>query len=220
MTSREFEDRLSERLRSANATLAPGVVEQLEAYYRLLERWNARINFTSLPLQSPTGETFDRLLVEPIVASSLVADSAQVWFDLGSGGGSPALPLKILRPRTRLVMVESKARKAAFLREATRALSLTDVHVENARFEDVAAEAPLKAQLVTARAVKADKALFDSARALLGENGRLFWFRSKQPASVQVGFRLLRTVPLTASLAELDVLEPMFHVEHGASGTK
>lgn len=193
----------------------PGVVEQLETYYRLLERWNARLNLTSLPLRSPTGETFDRLLVEPIVASSFVADLAQAWFDLGSGGGSPALPLKILRPKARLVMVESKARKAAFLREAARALGLPDVRVENARFEDVAAKAPTAADLVTARAVRADRVLFDSARALLRVNGQMLWFRSNQPVSVPPGFRLLKTVPLTASCiaAELGVLELVFHVE-------
>ena len=79
------------------------------------------MNLTALPLDPPTDETFDRLLIEPLAASRQVrADMASVWFDLGSGGGRPAIPLKIARQQLRLTMIESKERKSAFLREAAR----------------------------------------------------------------------------------------------------
>ena len=42
--------------------------------------------------------------------------------DIGSGGGSPAIPFKLAVPRLGLTMVEAKARKSAFLREAVRQL--------------------------------------------------------------------------------------------------
>src|SRR5207302_1163702 len=114
------------RTRAARADLSIDgrEIAALEAYFRLLARWNATINLTALPLAEPTNETFDRLFVEPLTAAPFVLDAGQVWFDLGSGGGSPALPLKIARPSLRLTMVESKSRKAAFLREATRQLGL------------------------------------------------------------------------------------------------
>lgn len=214
MTSREFVDRLEERLHRAGAELPGPAIAPIEAYYRLLERWNARINLTSLPLASPTDETFDRLLVEPIVAAPFVGDSPQIWFDLGSGGGSPALPLKILRPRAKLTMVESRSRKAAFLREAARVLGLADVHVENARFEKIAAETPRIAHLVTARAVRGDRSLFGSAVLLLQPRGRLLLFHSDQPVTAPERFKLIESALLTASKARLSVLEPVFHVEH------
>ena len=215
MTSREFADRLEEGLHRACGTLpSPTATGQLEAYFRLLERWNARINMTSLPLDVPSVDTFDRLLVEPIVAAQFVADAAQIWFDLGSGGGSPALPLKILRPKAKLVMVESKSRKAAFLREATRVLGLGDVYVENARFEEIAAEAPGTAHLVTARAVRGDQSLFGSAQSLLLPKGTLLWFHADQPVPIPECFRLTNRLQLTASKAQLSVLELVFHVEH------
>ena len=44
--------------------------------------------------------------------------------DVGSGGGSPAIPLKLAAPAVALTMVEVKARKSAFLREAIRQLEL------------------------------------------------------------------------------------------------
>jgi 16S rRNA G527 N7-methylase RsmG len=48
------------------------MLEPLEAYFQLLTQWNAKINLTSLPLDPPTDETFDRLLVEPLAASKQI----------------------------------------------------------------------------------------------------------------------------------------------------
>src|SRR5437762_157935 len=138
-TPRDFRERLLSRARSADVVVSPAAIDQLETYYRLLTRWNARINLTALSLDEPSEQALDRLLIEPLAAARYVADSAITWFDLGSGGGSPALPLKIVRPAAQLTMVEATARKAAFLSEAVRALGLESVRVENARFDALAA---------------------------------------------------------------------------------
>jgi 16S rRNA (guanine527-N7)-methyltransferase len=176
------------------------MLEPLEAYFRLLTKWNATINLTSLPLEEPTDETFDRLLVEPLCASKQIPmESASVWFDLGSGGGSPAIPLKMARPSLRLTMIESKERKAAFLREAMRMLGLMDAHVMNARFEDAAADPKFfhAGELVTVRAVRPDTTLFDAAGHLLAAQGRLLLFRPAHAASADPpGFSRMTTVPL------------------------
>jgi 16S rRNA (guanine527-N7)-methyltransferase len=192
------------------------MLEPLEAYFSILKRWNARMNLTAFPLENPTDETLDRLIVEPLAAAHYVADAGGAWFDLGSGGGSPAIPLKIARPSLRLVMIESKARKAAFLREAVRSLGLSGSRVENARFEDVAAEFEDGgvADLVTVRAVKADDALFESAAQLLKKSGRLLIFRpSNDPVSAD-GFDLTEMVELLdSSRSFLAVFSRVFHVE-------
>jgi 16S rRNA (guanine527-N7)-methyltransferase len=175
------------------------VVDRLEAYYRLLARWNTKVNLTALQLDELTDPSVDRLLVEPLAAARFVLDSPLVWFDLGSGGGSPAIPLKIVRPAAQLTMVESKVRKAAFLREAVRMLGLENASVENARFEDIAARMSASgvAELVTVRAVKADTALFRASRSLLREGGRLVLFgSSKTPITAPPGFEMLEAARL------------------------
>ena len=178
MTSREFRDRVTKRARRADLAIAPGILDSLEAYYRLLARWNEKINLTALPLREPTDEAVDRLIIEPLAAARFVPDSPLTWFDVGSGGGSPALPLKLVRPSTHLTMVESKTRKAAFLREAVRTLGVDRVDVRNARFEAIAERTELRQTvgLVTVRAVKADKVLVKSAAALLSPGGCLLLF--------------------------------------------
>ena len=195
--------------------MAPGAVVQLESYFRLLARWNPKINLTALPLHPPSAETFDRLLVEPLVAARYIADSPLIWFDLGSGGGSPAIPIKILRPQARLTMVESRTRKAAFLREAVRELGLANVRVENARFEQASTRWARTAEIVTLRAVRADAVLFSAVVKLLAEGGRLLWFGSEgNEPEPGCRFQQLETVRLTGKRGSiLVVLRRMFHVE-------
>src|SRR4051794_39634497 len=203
MTTIEFRDRLARRTRRAKAPIALNMLEPLEGYYRLLAHWNAKINLTALPLDPPTDETFDRLLVEPLgAAKQIPTNTPAVWFDLGSGGGSPAIPLKIARPSLRLTMVESKERKGAFLRDAVRILGLADASVRTERFEEAAANAESfeRADLVTVRAVRADAALFEAASRFLARGGRLLLFRPAHVASADpAGFARVSTVTLIDS---------------------
>ena len=79
----------------------------------------------------------DRLVVEPLVAVQWMPRGAKSVVDIGSGGGSPAVPLKLAVPELGLRMVESRTRKAAFLREVVRHLALKDVVVETCRYEEL-----------------------------------------------------------------------------------
>lgn len=221
MTSLEFRDRLARRTRRAKAPIALGMLDALESYFRLLTQWNAKINLTALPLDAPTDETFDRLLVEPLAASKqFPTHTSSVWFDLGSGSGSPAIPLKIARPALRLTMIEAKERKSAFLREAIRTLGLVDAFVATERFEVAASKIEYlgRGDIVTVRAVKADTALFETAGRLLKDNGRLLLFRPAHAASADpLGFVRVTTILLIDSpQSYLTVYRRMFHVEHSA----
>jgi 16S rRNA (guanine527-N7)-methyltransferase len=75
--------------------------------------------------------------------------------DIGSGAGFPGIPLKLWCPQIRLILIESNQKKVAFLREVTRALTLTDIDVIPSRAELVVATPNfLKAEVVTLRAVE------------------------------------------------------------------
>lgn len=173
----ELRDRLLSRAMRARLTVAAPEVDRLEAYYHLLSRWNRKINLTSLSLEPPCDDTVDRLLIEPLAVASHVPHAPGQWFDLGSGGGSPAIPLKIARPLLTLTMVEARERKAAFLREVTRELGMSDSAVIAGRFEELERRTDLGgvASLVTVRAVRVDASLLRTSRHLLSrEDGRLF----------------------------------------------
>jgi 16S rRNA (guanine527-N7)-methyltransferase len=204
-----FRDRLELRLRHAGLTsrLQGGEFERLEQYYQLLSRWNRRINLTALSLPDLPAATLDRLLVEPLVAAGVLEDLPVSWFDLGSGGGSPAIPLKVVRPACRLTMVESSSRKAAFLREAVHAVGLPDALVLDARVEALAQRVRAgSVDVVTVRAVKIDDDLIAAVTHLLRIGGRLLLFGSgTEPA--RPGFRIAELRELPGDGGSLSVLQ-------------
>jgi 16S rRNA (guanine527-N7)-methyltransferase len=174
-----FERVIRERSERVGLQLTPGEVAQFLQYYQLLTRWNRTINLTALPLTDYPAPTIDRLLLEPALAAKHFTPDARDWIDVGSGGGSPAVPLKILRPGAALRMVESRERKAAFLREIIRTLGLVRCEVISARAEQFAESVTSAvADVVTIRAVKTDGSILHASAQLLRPGGRLLVFGS------------------------------------------
>ncbi len=134
-----------------NLSIPAELADALLAYLELLALWNSKINLTAL---DDPDAAIDRLILEPLLAARHVPEGASV-IDIGSGGGSPAIPLKLAAPRIKLWMVESKTRKSAFLREAIRQLDLRESFVETKRYEELLTEPTLHESMdvVTIRAV-------------------------------------------------------------------
>jgi 16S rRNA (guanine527-N7)-methyltransferase len=213
VTSREFQDRLARRARRVGVGLPAGLAAKLETYYRLLETWNRKINLSGLNLADPSPEALDRLLVEPLVAVRYAPAGAKRMLDVGSGGGSPAIPFALAVPGMRLLMVESKTRKSVFLREATRALEMPGVEVATSRFEALLSRPDLHEahDLLTIRAVRLERRVLMSLQAFVKPHGQLFLFRSTSgdaPDSLTPPLAWHATYPLIESLrSRLVVLE-------------
>src|SRR5262249_24584333 len=104
----EFQEALRRAADRAAIELTDLHSEQLEAYYRLPTHGKRRINLTALPMDEISGNAIERLLVEPLAAAQHFSRDNVYWMDLGSGGGSPAIPLKVVRPSAVLTMIEAR----------------------------------------------------------------------------------------------------------------
>lgn len=177
MTSSQFRERLTSRAHAANVPIESALADRFEAYYRLLATWNKRINLTSLDLDSLPADAVDRLFIEPLAAARF-AERETVALDVGSGGGSPAIPFAIAAGVRALTMVESKSKKSVFLREAARAAALSNATVVTARFETMARSRDFERlfQLMTVRAVRIDERAWRSFALPLCVGGSLFLF--------------------------------------------
>ena len=180
VSNREFRERLKRRARAASLTPDASLLEKLEIYYQLLAKWNSKINLTAFSL-APEGDesAIDRLLIEPLVAARYIPANARTLLDAGSGGGSPAIPMKLATPALHLRMVEVKTRKGVFLREAVRTLGLRDAEVESARFEELLPRPELHEgiDLVSIRAVRIETRTLLTLQAFLRPGGKLLLFR-------------------------------------------
>jgi len=96
--------------------------------------------------------------------------------DLGSGAGFPGVPIKLWAPHVSLTLIESNHKKATFLREAARALTLTNVNVLTCRAEELlnrSSGSPASFDIVTLRAVERFEAILPIASSLVAPQGRL-----------------------------------------------
>lgn len=157
--------------------LLPGQLQHISTYIDLLLRWNSRVNLTSI--QNPEeivtrhfGESlFTARVLFPAPGPDVTEESAESLhvIDVGSGAGFPGLPIKLWAPRVRLTLIESNQKKATFLREVVRALTLINVDV----FARRVSEFQKFGDVVTLRAVERFDAILPSAAGLLGRSGRL-----------------------------------------------
>jgi 16S rRNA (guanine527-N7)-methyltransferase len=184
VSSREFQARLDRRARRAGVVLAPGLSAKLEVYFKLLAAWNAKMNLTGLDLSEQSPAAIDRLLIEPLVAAKHVTGPVTRMIDIGSGGGSPAIPLALALSSSRVVLVEAKTRKSVFLREALRALEMTEAEVATSRFEELLTRPPLHEahELLTLRAVRVEGAVLMNLQAFVKPGGEVFLFRAASGA--------------------------------------
>lgn len=181
MGGRKLRDRIVRRAKAVGLDLSDAVLSGFETYLGELGRWNRKINLTALKLEGEgTDEAVDRLVIEPAVAARHIPGAAKSLIDIGSGGGSPAIPIKLCRPDLALTMVEVKVRKSVFLRQVSRALGLEQTLVETARFEELLARPELHESLdvVSVRAVKLDIGTLLGIQAFLKPGGLLLNFTS------------------------------------------
>ena len=202
---RQRRARLAARLRlraeRAGLELQPALVDRLCAYIELLQQWNARMNLTAL---DDGDHGLDRLVVEPLAAATHICRRPLKVIDIGSGGGSPAIPLRLALGGGSLLMVEARLRKAAFLREAVHRLELEDTAVETGRFEDLTTQRSLQGafDLLTLRGVRTGSRELQQLQTFVRDGGELFLFRGAGdlPADIPAPLERRGTFPLVQSL--------------------
>jgi 16S rRNA (guanine527-N7)-methyltransferase len=121
---------------------------RLEVLVELLAKWQKAINLIG---KGTLGDVWTRHVLDSAQLVPLIPEGAGSLADLGSGAGFPGLVVSALRPELAVILIESDARKAAFLGEASRAMGLgRPPRIVVGRIEAVP---PAGAQVVTARAL-------------------------------------------------------------------
>jgi 16S rRNA (guanine527-N7)-methyltransferase len=164
-----------------SAGISKSQLESISIYIDLLLRWNLRMNLTSIqrPEEIVTrhfGESLfaaRQLFPIPIPDHShdSTSDNPEV-IDVGSGAGFPGLPIKLWAPSIHLTLIESNHKKATFLGEVVRALSLSDVTVFPGRSEAFP-KYQAGAGVVTMRAVEHLNSILPAVANLVAPDGRL-----------------------------------------------
>jgi 16S rRNA (guanine527-N7)-methyltransferase len=127
-------ERIATALAPFQVALSDEQIYNIQEYVQLLLKWNQAINLTAI---DDLDELLARHFGESIFAASFLRFGASRLADVGTGPGFPGLPLKIACPDMRLTLIESNAKKCAFLAEVVLSLGLSQVEVIRSRYQDV-----------------------------------------------------------------------------------
>jgi 16S rRNA (guanine527-N7)-methyltransferase len=168
--------RIAEHLAPFLSTpLSPEQLEDISMYINILLRWNQKLNLTAVRdlehiVTRHFGESVFAAQNLSLVLPGAPESSGARLLDVGSGAGFPGLPIKICVPELAVTLIESNHKKATFLREVIRALTLTHIDVFTGRAQDLPASS---AHIVTLRAVERFDTTLLAAARLLRPSGRL-----------------------------------------------
>lgn len=115
--------------------------EQFRRYCTELIEWNQRVNLTAItePAEVETKHFLDSLTITLVLEESGIGKNTGFSvIDVGSGAGLPGVPLKIMFPQWRLLLLDSIAKKTAFLRHIVGRLELENVEIVTGRAEEIA----------------------------------------------------------------------------------
>ncbi len=152
---------------------------RLETYVEALKRWNGHINLVA---PSTLPEVWVRHVADGLqLLSPLRQRGMRQVLDLGSGGGVPGLVLALAEPALDVHLVESTARKCAFLRQVAQACGI-DVNIHQQRIEALDAQTlgAGRQTAVTARALAPLPRLLDLAAPLLERGAQAFLLKGRQ----------------------------------------
>lgn len=173
--SQEWCAQLAKGALEAGLKLTPIQLERMGRHARLLMEWNRTINLTAItdPLEIAVKHYLDA-----IVPSHHIPREGEL-LDIGTGGGFPGIPLKILRPDQPMVLIDGSRKKINFVKHAIRHLSLDRIAALQVRAEQFV-DAPQnkgRFQAVICRAVSDLPAMARLALPLLTPQGRLFLYQ-------------------------------------------
>lgn len=175
------------------------IIKKTAAYLEELYRWNEKINLTSVEM-----EDANKVLVMPSLemVKHFPAESGLKVFDIGSGGGIPAIVLALSMPGNTFFAIESVKKKYNFLVHIVTFLGMENLLPINERTEVVEEKLEFfeAGDVITSRQVD-PATVFQSANHLLKHDGRIILHRSQNESYDHNDFKVIKTTENVISLA-------------------
>lgn len=127
-------------------------MSQFDLYFELLLEWNSFMNLTAI---TELQEVIDKHFVDSIALGKYVSLNKKSILDLGTGAGFPGIPIKIMYPDAKIVLMDSLNKRIKFLNAVIEKLQLTEINAVHGRAEDMAHSIIYREQfdICTSRAV-------------------------------------------------------------------
>lgn len=183
-------EKLTRGARELGLVLTPEQVQKFQLYYEELVEWNKRANLTAITDYEGVQlkHFLDSLTLIPALQDVSWAGEDVSVLDVGTGAGVPGIPLKVFLSRIRLVLLDSVAKKTAFLQHLVDKLGLDHVQVLTGRAEEIAHQSDYreKFDLVLSRALSRLSTVAELALPFC-RCGGFFIAQKKRPIEEELG---------------------------------
>jgi len=198
-------NRLRQDLKELGLVLTAHQEEQLLSYAEEFRKWNKIHNLSAIDENDAflTIHLMDSLAVVPqlkrLVDAGMLPQTP-IIADLGAGGGLPGIPLAIVLPEWRFVLIEAVKKKAAFLQHIKGKLRLANLEVIGERIENFAKKRDHFADATISRAFTELKNFIDYSKDLIKSRGLVLAMKSLRAdaelSKVTDGWALLENIPM------------------------
>jgi 16S rRNA (guanine527-N7)-methyltransferase len=172
-----FCNTLRQGSRDLGIPLTGGQVDQMACHGSELEKWNRHVNLTAIkgPADLARKHFLDAMAIQPFLHTR----NGQ-WLDMGTGGGFPGLPVKLLNPGIRMVLVDASRKKIHFLKHVIRMLRIEGIETVHARLDDLRDDPDFADRFdgILARGLADLERLAGLAAPLLASGGILYALKS------------------------------------------
>lgn len=164
-----------------------GHMDKFAVHALELMKWTTKTNLTTItdPLEVAVKHYLDSLVPAPMI------EPDSTLLDIGSGGGFPGIPLKILMPSLSVTLIDASRKKVSFLMHVIRTLGLDHIVARHIRAEDLAKERYLANtyDVIISRALSSMDDMVAMARPLLAEGGVIMALKSNVTGSEMASMR-------------------------------
>ena len=173
----QFKLQLEKSLKHIDINLSELQMSRMAAHATELMTWNQKFNLTAIkhPFEVAEKHFFDSIAV-----NSFLGDETSL-LDIGSGGGFPGIPLKIMNPAKKIILVDASRKKINFLKHVIRILKLENIDAIHARVENLKSDEAFFKQFdaVISRAFTDLERFVELSLPLLNRNGRIYAMKGK-----------------------------------------
>ncbi|UCD33773.1 MAG: 16S rRNA (guanine(527)-N(7))-methyltransferase RsmG [Desulfobacterales bacterium] len=175
--SKKWNRLIEDGAKELNVSLDQKKIELLGRHAIELLHWNQTINLTAIT--DPAKIAVNHFLDSIAPATMIPLDASLL--DVGSGGGFPGIPLKILMPSLSVVLIDSSRKKISFLKHVIRALGLHNIDAHHVRAEDIAKDtiATHTYDVIISRALSSTDIFIRTALPLLAKDGIIIGMKGK-----------------------------------------
>jgi 16S rRNA (guanine527-N7)-methyltransferase len=169
--SPDWENLIIEGARAFQTRVDRYMARQFGLHARELIKWNQKINLTAI---TDPGEIALKHFLDSVAPARWIPPSSSL-LDIGSGGGFPGIPLKVLIPSIAVTLIDGSRKKISFLKHSIRTLGLKNIDARQVRAEEMAedADAASRFDVIISRALSSLAAFVKLALPLLADRGMI-----------------------------------------------